>query len=207
MNIQDLIAYCRNARRTRSELQRTLQNLIAKGETEACVIVEQEISRRFSGRSPKTAGGTPTAVLFLDDSAHFPNGKDAYIWLVRRFLKHSQNCLAALVEHEKRSNPAHRGARFALNPSELFPMDSIRAGNRSYYSDIGGGWFADTNINHATKFETLMQLGRECGLKYELDWDFKPMGSTDELAERKRAVSAARDSLDRLRSASASGNT
>ena len=186
----------RNPALTRQELENMKANAIAKGETEFAHIAEEILRERFRIKTKKVTGPTPTRAIFRGRSEKFPTGKDAYLWLVEQFRYYHPSIFEEYGELHQRARS--KGRRFARSPDTLFPPGSKRAGNPSHYSELSGGWFADTNINHQDKFSALLQLGHLAKLEYPNDWSFLVEGGTEELAEQQEMVIRANELLTEL---------
>ena len=186
----------RNPALTRQELENMKANAIAKGEIEVAHIADTILRERFRIKTKKVSGPTPTRAIFRGRSEKFHTGKDAYLWLVEQFRYYHLSIFEEYEELHQRARS--KGRRFARNPDTLFPPGSKRAGDPSHYSELSGGWFADTNINHQDKFSALLQLGHLAKLEYPNDWSFLVEGGTEELAEQQEMVIRANELLTEL---------
>lgn len=181
---------------TSEELENMKANALAKGQIQFAHIAEEVLRERFPVRSKKGKGPTPTTAGFRGRSERFPTGKEAYLWLVEQFRFYRPNIFEEYETLHERAKST--GRRFARNPESLFPTDSKRAGDPAYYSELSGGWYADTNLNHEAKFAALMQLGYLAKLEYATDWSFGVEGGTKELADQQDSVIKAQELLKEL---------
>ncbi len=183
----------------RADLEQLKANALATGESEAAHLINEILVERFPAVLAKQgAGRTPTTATVKARREDFDSGKDAYLWLVEQFRGHRPTVLAEYQALPQRSGGLSRGSRFARTSSELFPEGSPRASDTSYYAELSGGWFADTNINHKDKFTALMKLAHICGLEYPVDWDFRPTGGTKELVDHQAVVVSVRALLTEM---------
>jgi hypothetical protein len=155
-------------------------------------------NRQFPEKGRRSGGATPTTGTFRGRNNEFASGKDAYLWLVEQFCRYRSGTLDKYVALHTKAGARSKGRRFAANESDLFPKGSRRQGDPTFYSKVSNGWFADTNLSHADKFATLMQLSYVCGLEYEVDWNFRVTGATEQLLEHQQSVVGARKALAEL---------
>jgi hypothetical protein len=198
MDIERFEQIARNPCKTREELENMKKNALAKGNAEFAAIANEVILHRFPVQGRRSGGATPTTGKFRDRSEEFDSGKDAYLWLVEQFCRYRPDALDKYVSLHAKAGARSKGCRFATNESDLFPEGSQRRGDPAFYSKVSTGWFADTNLNHANKFATLIQLSYVCGLEYEVDWEFRVTGATVSLLEHQQAIVSARKALDEL---------
>jgi hypothetical protein len=173
--------------RTRDELVQLVENVRTKGDAEALRLVKEVLAERFPEAVKAKTGATPTSVKFLGLKERFDTGKDAYLWLLEQFRRRDPNVFKRFVLAQRRRSQA-QGSRFAKSIPELFPPGSTRAGVASYSKKLGGGWYTDVNLDHETKFATLLTVSRLAGLGYPDEWDFQPEGSTEELRVHQEAI-------------------
>lgn len=198
MDLSRFESIVRDPRRTRTEVETMRKHALGKGEFECAAIASEVLSARFPETTKRGGGATPTTARFFDEMHEFRSGKDAYLWLVSRFLAHCPDVLDRYVALHQRDSGRSKGCRFARDPLELFPQGSNRRGDSARYAKLGLGWFADTNLNHDDKFATLIQLSFGCGLEYDEHWEFRVTGATNKLRSHQEAVLCARELLDEL---------
>jgi hypothetical protein len=198
MDIQRFERLVRDPRKTREDLENMKKNALAKGKPEFAAIANEILLQRFPVKGRRSGGATPTTGTFRGQFEEFDSGKDAYLWLVEQFYRYRSDTLDKYVALHAKAGARSKGCRFATDENDLFPEDSRRRGDRAFYSKVSNGWFADTNVNHTDKFVTLMQLSYVCGLEYEVDWDFRVAGATEQLLEHQQVIVSARRALDEL---------
>jgi hypothetical protein len=181
---------------TPEQIEQLKKNALASGRKDFAEIAHNLIDELFPIRTRKGGGATPSTVTFKGKTQRFLSGKEGYVWLVDQFGLHQRGIFAEYEEfHRKRKSS---GCRLAQTPEGLFPAGSSRLETASNYAAVVGGWCVDANLNHVGKFALLLQLGDLARLKYPDDWDFEAEGSTEDLAERQKAVVRAEEMLQEL---------
>jgi hypothetical protein len=198
MDIQRFEQLVRDPGKTREDLENMKKNALAKGKPDFASIADEVLLQRFPEKGRRSGGATPTTGTFRGRNNEFASGKDAYLWLVEQFCRYRSGTLDKYVALHTKAGARSKGRRFAANESDLFPKGSRRQGDPTFYSKVSNGWFADTNLSHADKFATLMQLSYVCGLEYEVDWNFRVTGATEQLLEHQQSVVGARKALAEL---------
>jgi hypothetical protein len=182
--------------RTRQDLEQLKANALSGGRKDFAEVAHRLLDELFPVHTRKGGGATPSAVTFKGKSQRFLSGKEGYVWLVDQFGLYKRSIFAEYEDfHRKRKSS---GCRLAQTPDGLFPAGSSRAGTASNYAAIVGGWYVDANLNHVGKFALLLQLGYLAKLQYPTDWNFEIEGSTEDLAERQKAVIRAEEILHEL---------
>jgi len=204
MDIRKLEAIARSAK-TRAELEQLKTNVLARGDAESARLVETVLTERFPVRTKQRGGTTQTEATFKGRRESFDSGKEAYLWLLERLRATDPLAVEKFLDLQGRSAPRARGRRFASTREGLFPPGSPRASVPSYSAQLPGGWYADVNLSHKDKFATLLVLSHVCSLRYPLDWEFRPLGSTRALREHQEAVVRAKELLDELLRANRAG--
>lgn len=197
----DLLKLEETARRsslTLADLEQMKVNALAKRNVEAAKLISEVILERFPVHTKVGSGRTPTAALFLGRAQEFDSGKEAYLWLVAQFHSFRPTVFTDFQALSRARSKSNSGVRFAQESHHLFPSGSKRAGNASYFAELPGGWFADTNLNHQDKFATLLKLGYVSELEYPTQWEFRPVGGTTALREHQEAVVRAGELLAEL---------
>lgn len=182
--------------KTRQDLEQLKSNALAKNKIEFAKIAQDLLNERFPIVSKKSGGATPSTVTFLGKRQEFSSGKDGYVWLVDQFGLYHKNLFTDYANFHKQRKS--RGSHLAKKPKDLFPVESNRADNKNNYAAVVGGWYVDINLNHAGKFELLLQLGYLSKLEYPTDWNFEITGSTEELVARQQGVVWAEKVLQEL---------
>lgn len=140
--------------------------------------IREELITNFSTRKRKSKSGghTPTQVRFRTDDACFPTAKEAYVWLMGKFLWDKPDVLAD--EAWMKDFVAHGQAAnyFARSLVELFPASPHLASDPNMYTRLGRGWFANLNLSNKQKFSILSKFSAVAGYTFETDWDWRVEG-------------------------------
>lgn len=194
---------------------RWVSDFLATGQAGRFVVVPKHI---WKDQNPRTFGffdlskgwpvGTGPYKLVKADSGSLVFDRRAAWWAVgakvapampvpERII-YRPSSVEALPQLYTNNEIESGGSRIARRPQDLYPEGSKRAATSSNFSKIVGGWYVDTNLNHEGKFSLLLQLNYLARLEFQTDWDFQIQGSTEELADRQRAVVRAREILQEL---------
>ena len=189
----DATEFERRARATtsREELETLKANALAKGNHEFAKIATEVLLEHFPHKSKRGGGPTPTTATFQGTPEHFPNGKEAYIWLVERFRIHRPGLLESQVDWHQRMFKSHSRKYFARTSTDLFPEGSDLPHKPGNVSALTGGWYANVNTDHPLKFDILLRLAAVCGLEFPADWNFEVTGATVSLVERQKTEARA----------------
>ena len=180
----------------RGELEQLAQNALARSRPDFAERARELSDELFPVKVSKRTGPTPSTVIFKGLTERFDTGKEGYVWLIGQFGLNQSSIYQEYQDLHSRHKSG--GSRIARKPQDLFPEGSKRAETASNYARIVGGWYVDTNLNHEGKFALLLQLSYLAHLEFQTDWDFQIQGSTEELAERQRAVIRGREILQEL---------
>jgi len=183
---------CKN----RGELEELAKNALARSRSDLAELARELADELFPVKISKRTGPTPSTVIFKGLTERFDTGKEGYVWLVDQFGLNQPSIYEEYQDFHSRRKSG--GSRIARRPQDLYPEGSKRAATSSNFSKIVGGWYVDTNLNHEGKFSLLLQLNYLARLEFQTDWDFQIQGSTEELADRQRAVVRAREILQEL---------
>jgi hypothetical protein len=112
---------------------------------------------------------TPTSVTFRGASRNFPTAKEAYVWLVDKFLSTRPDLLE---DRQRRESIAAGWGRyyFGRSRAEMFQTSPHLAEDQNNYGRATGGWFVNLNISNDIKLEVLRRLASFAGLKEGEDW-------------------------------------
>ena len=78
--------------RSKEELLAMRANALRKDAFSHILVVEQVLEQRFPGwreRPTKRGGSKPTVAMFQGEQQDFPSEKEAYLWLIERFIAHN----------------------------------------------------------------------------------------------------------------------
>jgi hypothetical protein len=90
MDLDQFVARLRDPRRTKYELLTMLANARIRGAREYIAAVTDALDSRFpnwNSAKGKKGGATPTRCIFDGKEQSFPTAKEAYLWLIERFVE------------------------------------------------------------------------------------------------------------------------
>ena len=112
-------------------------------------------------------GRKPTRVTFQSSGAHFATAKEAYVWLVDKFLAARPN----LLDDTGDGILGGWGREyFARCPKELFRTSPHLVEEPGFVEPVTGGWFAMVKLDNAQKRRILKWLAAHGGFQYGTDW-------------------------------------
>lgn len=183
------------ARLDKDALLVVLKNVRAKGSVEHEDLVLAQLDSRFPSWniSPKTRSGgrTYNRAVFDGNAREFETAKEGYLWLVEKFISRIPKIFENPDQRTARIAIGHGRNYFARSPEKLFRKSPHLRENAVNYHRLSNGWYANTNLDNARKFEVLVRLAFAAGLEYEKIWVWVVLESTDQLAasqERHRSV-------------------
>ena len=184
MNLERFRQHAENPSRTKDDLVNMMRNATDRGERECAAIARLVLDSRFPGwDKPRSrrGGSKPTIARFQTFSEHFPTTKDAFVWLVERFIS---------VKPEIFSNPGqetihvavgHARNYFARSAEKLFKASPHLADDPNYYVRLSNGWFLNVNLSNPQKFDILARFARVAGLEYPENWNLEVEDPTEAL--------------------------
>ena len=89
MNLDKFSKMVSEPARSEQELKTILENVLNKGAREHALVVKEALNHRFPGWDTvksRKGGAKPAIARFLGQEQTFPSSKDAYIWLIERFV-------------------------------------------------------------------------------------------------------------------------
>lgn len=190
---------------SREELLAIRANVLRKDDLKHLVAVEQVLDRRFPDRRKGPSGrrgARPTVLSFRGEEREFPSQKQAYIWLVERFIAHNPR---PFVDLDWRTVYIVKGPRilyFARSLRALFKQSPRLANDKNKHHRLTNGWYAQLYLSENQKVEILERLGAVAHLKMGVDWDWNGRGlspvhvDANELLEELMSI-APRDAVTR----------
>src|SRR5713226_1639261 len=186
MDIERIRKVISNPKCTRPELEQMLKSALAGNEREIAYEIRDILDERFPvpGRSP---GATETVARFRTNTKRFPTAKGAYIWIVERFVGARPDVFTDIkwettgyvaVGHRRSAEGAIRNY-FARSPGALFRGSTHLADDQNNYARLPNGWYANTNLSNAQKFDILCRFGWVVGLKGGVDWDWEVLDPSE----------------------------
>jgi hypothetical protein len=110
----------------------------------------------------------------------FPTAKEAYVWLIDKFLAANPG----LLDHLQNTKLTGWSRKyFARCRNDLFPASPHLAEDRNLSEPVSGGWFANVNMDNRRKRTVLHRLAVLGGFKYGVDWTWDDGSPGDESME------------------------
>lgn len=185
MTPERFAALVANPARSRSEIEQMMMNAITARETDLARIAKEELDRRFPGwnkpRRAKASRARPTDSMFRGKTKHFPTAKDAYIWLIERFVSASPAVFQNITFDTVFIAKGKQCNYFARSVQKLFHHSPRLAEDHNNYVKLSNGWYANTNLNNRQKFEILCRFAGVAKLEHEKDWNWTVEDPTEEL--------------------------
>jgi hypothetical protein len=117
-------------------------------------------------------GPKATIARFHTVERIFATSKEAYLYLIERFLQSKPDLLETDWQNQFVSKGRSR-RYFAREPKQLFEESPHLAENSNNYSRVMSGWFTITNLNNEEKFEILLRLAAIGGWGFGSDWSWR----------------------------------
>ena len=190
MNIDKFLELLEDPGRSKNDLLSMRDNAIAKNALEHVHLAERVLDKRYPAwRSPasKRGGSKPTDAMFLDEVRHFPTEKEAYVWLMERFVEHYPKPFKTIDLETKFVAVGARTLYFAKSLKNLFKTSPAHAADPTKYHRLSNGWYAKLILSEKQKVDLLYKFGTVAGLMMGRQWDWNgraaasPQLSADEL--------------------------
>lgn len=176
-----------------------LENALKKDAREYAAIAKLELDRRYPGwnvAKSRRGGAKPTVARFIEKEQQFLTSKDAYLWLIERFIASKPSVfddpskdIIYLALGKKRNY-------FGRNLKKMFHSTPKLAENHSNYARLTNGWYANINLNNPQKFDILMRFAALAGMEYPTQWDWEVLDPTELLMDKQTASIVAKQLLD-----------
>lgn len=191
----------RDPSRTRQDLEQMMRNAIAKGESELARIAKDALDSRFPGWDTvrhKAAGARLNVAHFHGTKKHFDTSKEGYIWLLERFIGVKPKLFETINWETVFVTKGRKRNYFGKNLKTMFHGSPHLADDRNNYARLTNGWYANTNLNNAQKFDILCRFAAIAKLEYDKDWRWDVEDPSDELRAHEARRALAERLLDEL---------
>ena len=160
---------------------------IAKGEMECARIAKEMLDSKFPGWDRvrhRGSGARATLARFQGSEKHFSTSKEAYLWLVERFIAEKPDLFDHVNWETTYVSKGRKRAYFSRDITALFQGSPHLADDRNNYAPLTNGWFANTNLSNAQKFEVLCRFSGVTKLRQDDDWDWEVDDASEGLRDK-----------------------
>lgn len=169
--------------RIKADLQQMLKNALAKERPDCAAVAKDVLDRRFPGWdkvSSKRGGATPTSVSFRGARQHCPTAKEAYVWLINRFISTYPEPFVNINWETEFVAKGRNRNYFGRSPERMFRGSPHLAEDRNNYERLTNGWYVNLNLNNDQKLEILGKFAAVAKLKFD-DWSWEVSGAPQPL--------------------------
>ncbi len=181
MDIERFQKFAQDAKRTKVELLNMLKNAEDKSEEEFAGIVKDQLDLKFPGWgqvSSRRGGKTPTDVMLRGEKRHFDSAKEAYIWLIERFIAAHPETFVRINWETAFVARGKSRLYFARALGKMFPKSPHLADDPNKYARLSNGWFANLNLANREKFQLLLKFAAVAKFSSN-EWLWQVEGTTD----------------------------
>jgi hypothetical protein len=181
LNIERFVQLIEDPSRSKADLIAMRENAFSKNSIEHVSLVERVLDTRhpaWRSTASKRGGSKPTEVMFMKVRRSFPTEKEAYVWLMERFITHYPK---PFNEIDWETRFVAKGARtlyFAKSLKNLFKTSPDLASDPTKYHRLTNGWFAKLVLSEKQKFELLTKFATVAHLCMGADWDWDDRAAT-----------------------------
>lgn len=165
--------------RSKEQLLLILENARNKEAFAHILAVEQVLEQRFPGwrKRPSNRGGArPTVAMFQGEVREFPSQKEAYIWLIERFVANNPSPFVNLNWETVFIVKGQEVLYFAKSLLVLFLQKPHLGEDPNMHHRLSNGWYARLVLNEEQKVEILERIAAVSRFKMGVDWDWNSRG-------------------------------
>ena len=151
----------KNPARTQQDLETMRRNAIDKGNIDLAAIATDVLNDRFPGwdrPGPKRGGAIPTRAGFRSVSRDFPSEKEAYCWLIEKFIAAHPSPFTKVNWELVFFAKGRQRNYFGRNLKKMFHASPHLAETSSNYQRLSNGWYINLNLSRNEKFEILCKF-------------------------------------------------
>jgi hypothetical protein len=179
MDIQRFAASVNDSGKSKQDLIAMRENALRLKAIEHVRVVEEVLDRRFPEWNEvrsRRGGATPVDAMFLGTRRHFYTAKDAYLWLLERFIQHYPKPFVKLDWETLFVAKGPRAIFFAKSLAKLFGSKTHLADDKNKYHRLTNGWYAKLVLSNQQKLDLLLKFSTIAQLKFGIDWDWDDLG-------------------------------
>lgn len=198
MDIERFQAQLDSPRHSQADLVTMRENVLRRNANGHRHAAEVTLDRRFPGwRTVKSrrGGAKATHVEFQGRKEHFDSEKDAYVWLLERFIQHYPKPFVELDRETLYLAKGQRKLYFAKSLQRLFGEDGQHlAADPNMWCRLSNGWYAKLVLSELQKVALLTKFSTLARLRFGADWDWNgeggalPQQSADELLQELQSI-------------------
>lgn len=179
MDIDRFRALLDDPEKSKQDLLAMRENALRVSALEHVRAAEQALDLRFpSWRTIRSrrGGSKPTDVEFQGKTMHFESEKEAYIWLIERFIQHYSKPFVELNWETVFVAKGPRALYFAKSLRRLFGNRQHLAEDSNKYHRLTNGWYAKLVLSELQKLSLLIKFATVAQLKFGTNWDWNSRG-------------------------------
>lgn len=156
-----------------------MRNAIGAKNLEFGLIAKEALDTRFpgwDGPSPSDSRGTPTFVRFNKQECEFATAKEAYCWLIERFIEVHPEPFNEINWETYFVGAGRSQLYFARDLKKMFHKSPHLADDHSNYRLLPNGWYINLLLSNERKFLVLCNFAGVAKLKFDVVWYWKVLG-------------------------------
>lgn len=160
---------------TLAQLVTMRTNALSQSAVEHVHLVERALEHRFPGwRTVRTrrGGSNPTEAMFMGKTRRFETQKEAYVWLMERFIQYYPKPFEQIDRQTVFVAAGARTLYFARSLKNLFGTSLADSAEPCKYHRLTNGWYAKVVLSEHQKIELLEKFAAVAGLRIGRDWDW-----------------------------------
>lgn len=176
MDINKFKVFLYSHEKSQKDLETMLNNARRIGNAEYIDLAKKALDERFpSWNMPTTrrGGARPTIVKFRDESREFPSGKDAYRYLIEKFISVYPDVFNNIDWQTYYVGMGKKRLYFGQTLEKIFFGSPHLADEKNNYIKLSNGWYANVNLSNDQKFEILCKYAELAKLTFEDDWSWR----------------------------------
>lgn len=180
MDLEPFRALLDDPNRSQADLMVMRTNALDRNAVGHVHAAETALDKRFPGwrtvRS-RRGGRKATDVEFRGRKEHHATEKEAYVWLLERFIERYPKPFVELDWETVFVAIGPRAAYFAKSVERLFGAHHQHlAADRNNWVRLSNGWYAKLVLSEVQKLALLLKFGGVAGLLFGVDWDWNGRG-------------------------------
>lgn len=183
MDLHRFVVLVNEPCRSQMDIVTMRSNALRRSANDLALAAEATLDRRFPGWrvvSSRRGGCKATEAEFRGRKENFASEKDAYVWLLERFI---QSYPKPFVELDWETVFVAKGPRanyFAKSLGRLFGEQRQHlAKDPNSYCRLSNGWYAKLVLSETQKLGLLMKFAAVAGFLYGVDWDWNGVGRAE----------------------------